>query len=1106
MTPSRGTLVRRGEMWLVGLDEERVLVADRKGLGDLRALLGRPGVEVHALDLVDAAVIESDLGEMLDATARRAIEQRIRDLQEDLGEAAAANDIGRAEALEYELDRLVDGLTAQLGLRGSGRRTGGTAERARNAVSWRIRSTINALGDVAPALARHLKHSVQLGIYASYRPEHAVTWDFGEGHASPTDVATDREPLSADGDRPAAAERRRPGTTRPPMPDLPGVFRAYEFVGRTDELARLTAGWIHRPRVMLVSGEAGAGKTRLIGEFVGGLEPRPTILWGRCTEARLGAYEPFVEPVRTLVQHEHRTGQAGEELARLVPELAADQGWSLGPSRADPEVQQRLLFEAVARLLTGIGPTVLVLEDLHWADAASLALLTFLVGNAALDELVVIGSERSTDQTSANAGALSDMRRVAQLDRIAVGGLARHEVARLVKLIADGNAPAGLVTTVADATDGNPLFVEELTQHLLAVGQPDGDTAAASRVPVSLRATIGRRLEMLSADTLALLRSGAVLGRTFDPDIAGGLAELSAGRVLDACDEALLSGLITEPSAIELSFSHALIQSAVYEATSARRRLGLHRAAATLLAERLEGHHASDATVFDIARHWGLVAEADRSAAPTAARWAVLAGDAAAAAADIDEAIARYEQAVGLWGAGSRDQASTLIRIGLALSSLGRSAEADERFRAARGLAESLGETELFARAAIGLAASVRYGHHDLERIDVLERAIELLPADQTVLRTVAAAMLKRQLGFESSEESYRRRQFAAELVLHVVDDDDLGRELLLSLGAARDSIVVDDPVVLHRLSRQIVESGSSPRNLAVLANGWYGCAWATLELGDGPGWELAVAAFGALAEELRLPYESALAATMASTSAQIAGRYAESEEHSARAFAFAIGGGDPNATAVQLTGAVLRGLDLGQAEVMLPLVESMRDELAEVPTFISGWAMTAALAGDASTARRLLHDQAAIGFDRIRRDLEWLPVVGFFCHACSATDDTELAPVLHELLEATTARALRIGPLAGWWGPIDYHLGALSRVMGRLDDAERRQRAALEMCRRLGARPWQARVQSELARVLGLAKTGRRRNAAEVDRLLASSDEIATSLGAPGLLPAVHR
>ena len=94
---------------------------------------------------------------------------------------------------------------------------------------------------------------------------------------------------------------------------------------------------------------------------------------------------------------------------------------------------------------------------------------------------------------------------------------------------------------------------------------------------------------MLSADTLALLRSGAVLGRTFDPDIAGGLAELSAGRVLDACDEALLSGLITEPSAIELSFSHALIQSAVYEATSARRRLGLHRAAATLLAERLEG-------------------------------------------------------------------------------------------------------------------------------------------------------------------------------------------------------------------------------------------------------------------------------------------------------------------------------------------------------------------------------------------------------------------------------------------------------------------------------------------------------------------------------------
>ncbi len=275
-----------------------------------------------------------------------------------------------------------------------------------------------------------------------------------------------------------------------------------------------------------------------------------------------------------------------------------------------------------------------------------------------------------------------------------------------------------------------------------------------------------------------------------------------------------------------------------------------------------------------------------------------------------------------------------------------------------------------------------------------------------------------------------------------------------------------------------------------MLANGWYGRAWATLELGDGPGWAESVAAFAALAEDLRLPYESALAATMAST-ALIAGRYTESEECATRALALAVEGGDPNASAVHLTGAVMRGLDLGHAAVMLPLVESMRDELAEVPTFTSGWAMTAALAGDTDVAHRLLAEQATIGFDKIRRDLEWLPVVGFYCHACAATGDREFAPVLYHLLARTTARTVRVGPLAGWWGPIDFHLGALSG-----DGPARRRRTApahrtgdvpAARCRAVAV----ARVQSELATVLRLRTTGLRHRSAEIDRLLALSEEI---------------
>lgn len=91
---------------------------------------------------------------------------------------------------------------------------------------------------------------------------------------------------------------------------------------------------------------------------------------------------------------------------------------------------------------------------------------------------------------------------------------------------------------------------------------------------------------------------------------------------------------------------------------------------------------------------------------------------------------------------------------------------------------------------------------------------------------------------------------------------------------------MVDHPVVLGRVSRRIVIAASAPRNLAVLANGWYGAAWSALELADGPAWDESVAAFTTIADELRLPHESALAATMATTTALIEGNYADAERH----------------------------------------------------------------------------------------------------------------------------------------------------------------------------------------------------------------------------------
>ena len=132
---------------------------------------------MHCLELAGAAVEEGSTGAVLDAEARRAYEQRIRDLQEDVDAAEADNDLARAERAQVELDAVVEHLAAALGLGGRSRRGTGTAERARSAVTQRVRTTIRRLGDEHPELGRHLEASIRTGTYCSYRPERPVTWE-----------------------------------------------------------------------------------------------------------------------------------------------------------------------------------------------------------------------------------------------------------------------------------------------------------------------------------------------------------------------------------------------------------------------------------------------------------------------------------------------------------------------------------------------------------------------------------------------------------------------------------------------------------------------------------------------------------------------------------------------------------------------------------------------------------------------------------------------------------------------------------------------------------------------------------------------------------------
>jgi predicted ATPase len=177
--PAENAFLRDGEMWQLSFGGETVHMPHLKGLHDLARLLAAPGEEVHALDLgsgADGAAPQGHAGELLDDEARAAYKARIEELREERELAEAANDTVRAARAQEELEAIGDALKSAYGLGGRARRAGDHAERARSAVTWRIRSAIARIDAVHPALGRHLRNSVRTGTFCAYSPEQHVDW------------------------------------------------------------------------------------------------------------------------------------------------------------------------------------------------------------------------------------------------------------------------------------------------------------------------------------------------------------------------------------------------------------------------------------------------------------------------------------------------------------------------------------------------------------------------------------------------------------------------------------------------------------------------------------------------------------------------------------------------------------------------------------------------------------------------------------------------------------------------------------------------------------------------------------------------------------------
>lgn len=808
----------------------------------------------------------------------------------------------------------------------------------------------------------------------------------------------------------AATERSAvfPGVALPPWP----------LVGRDRQLALLVDAWALAetgvPAFAALTGEPGIGKSRLTGELAGYVVARAgRVLVGRCSpDGGAAALWPWQQVLHQL----------GEELEEGGEE---DEGAEF---RVREGLARRVADAAAAE------PVLLVLEDLHWADVASLRVLRMLVDTVTAGRLLVLSTWRSHPEPT---GALADVaeslaRR--HVDRLELTGLGPDDVAEVVGSVASEVPDEELSRRLADRTDGNPFFVVEYARlardgGLLAL-LDDADP------PTAVTDVLARRLDRLPDETRALLRWAAVLGRRFTlPDLAA-VAGLEEDDVLDRVDPAVDAGLVREVGADGFTFAHALVRDTVSAATSPARLARAHARVAEVLDKR-PGRES------EVALHW-------RAAGPA---YVGRAWRAAAAAG----AVARRRHA--------SDAAVELLTSALASVALDADATGEDRYEllmelaevhrwtgdwlslieiveAAIGVADEVGDVRLLARAATGLTRgalwqSPRHGdQHDVV-VDALRRALAGLPEEDSELRCRVLLAMPTELYYRVGHEEREALADAGLAMARRLDDPELLVHAceLWAVGAWRPATArarVDIAEEGVRISRELGHERSYVACLTLLAV-------ALGELGQRSRQREMLALAFPEARRLHLPYALLVLETMEIPWLTMEGRADDAEAAVARVVEL---------TATMRLPQAEDGISGALAALLLwsdrarEMAEMLREtEDGPLPVTALHAAIWARI-GRTDEARAVLETRGPIDVspDNWFSMLVWAPA----CEAAAATGDRDLAARAYERLApfanhaVTGGSGLCIGPVQAFLSLAAWAAGQTDLAAGHADRAER--------------------------------------------------------------------
>jgi len=827
--------------------------------------------------------------------------------------------------------------------------------------------------------------------------------------------------------------------------------------------------------LLLVTGEAGIGKSRLVEVASEAAATRGVRgVWGRCLEAG-GAppFWPWVQVFRALWREgalASLTPARKRALWHVLPEIADVEVTAPPASSADPErARFRLLDGACAALLdvAAHAPRLVVLEDIHFADASSLALLEVLAAQLRSSPLVVVGTLRKLDASV--SGQARPMQRLFQNARVLeLGPLPERAVRAFVELSVEAEVAPALFDRLYEVTEGHPFFLTEMTRLWASAARRSGATRNSQvplplpRLPTTIQSVLRERLGLLSSETLALLRGASVLGREFALGPVSHVTLRPSDECLSLLEVAADAAIVQAIAPERYRFGHILFREVLYQELSAGEREALHQRAAEALA-RPQGVGSAELLHHLLRSGSGLAARAVEVGLGVvgSALQQLAFAEAIATCEEVQRTLAQF-----LSGDAARHFA-VLLALGKARLAAGRVTEGRHACLSAARTAATLHDPQRFAEAALAYGSLMVLGEVDRDMVRLLHEALSLLPEQDSAWRAKLMARLATALQpSPEPEESFILARNAIAMARRLGDGQALFETLREGVGALMDLAA---PAERRPLNEEYRELAKARADLPEQFRARTRLLFDHFELGQMPELREQVRHLALLAAQLKHPYYEWQATTYAMAECTFGGRLSEAERLLDRARALSGQARDPNTervlAALELFLARASGDDARALDTLGALESVFGDNPYGRLLLVAEYCEQRHPSADAMVLDPSLVEPLLASGD--------LAVMDDLSKIAEARRDRDLAERLYALVEPHRKRWVSGGQTTRLFLPIaEYTLARLALTLGEPALEEGHLLRAFEAVQRAGAEPYQLSV--GLRRAACLERLGR--------------------------------